>query len=1184
MSSRRARCALATVFLTFAPAPAAMAQDAFGLESGLSTGLIMDPLTGHSPWRAPHIPLQSSVYTGYASDPVYGCTQSNSQCLDEPAAWVQDDWMVSGDVVGHLLGGRLSVGGGVRMRAATTRGSGLPDMLSGSTTFQSANWEDLRLTGRWSLLPWRRLSVAPMLSAHIDRNTHIVYDTAPTENRAEAAGQSTAEQVEQFERQQLNLGPLYGLGNSLSVSVPIGTRLRALPLALTLDPEAGRNVSNNDLNDPTPYTLGLHPLHSWGRLRAGASLTPTDPLALLAEVEGRLRRFDTPDGFDLHTSLEARVGVRRSLLADQLSITALVGHSPSIGLGAPALRGGLSLRYIAGANKAMSRPAQPTTTAGAFLRFTVTDATGTLLEPEVRVDGERVAVEREEGDTFRIELPDREPHQLSISHPRTGTMHLRMAADGDQTEPLAWVLPPGGGDGVLTLPLRDPTGQPIPTFGATIVASPSGVPPFELGSLCGDCGLRFTGLPEGPYSFDLQGEGLPPRRVDLSARTTPPAPPDDLIFLAPPVGQLDVQVKDPTGQPIPGASLRLLQPAGINEVPLSPSGRAMPVVAPGRWLVESRAPGYGPQQHELLVQPLVPVTNRLEVTLLPIEEDDAQLVVEIFDAEGFPVPDARVRSGDRVLATTGTGGRVTINGLAAGPLELQIDHTDFRAEPTRTVNLVAGEERGASFALGWLPGAVVLRVQDEAGIPIDSVVKFDGPGPSIIDRTGPDGLYSRMLPPGDWTAQLTDQSRLSVSTDFRVEASRNTSLQLQLVARDRAPTTDPSASLRIRVMDESKTPVEGAQVWLDAKPLGATSTNGSLEVAGLTPGNARVEVDGTYFDRWFSEVVVIPSEPQEVDARLRSRLGVVELVAVDPDQQPIEAQVRVTGASGQTRLSRLGTDGRRSYRLATGYWEFAFASQAHGFGVEDLTIEREQAHYEVTWVGTPGAPVSVLAPPQKRPVTVQLWSRPADAPTPGTLRMLGPEVLPPFEVGADGQWSGTLRPGSWEALATAPELGIGGDDLDLAAGADPVQLRIALGTVEVELTDEEVSIDDTLYFALGSARVEPSARASLTAVARTLRSNPGVRRVQIEGHADPTGTAERNQQLSEERAEAVLEALVALGVERHRLSPVGYGASRPVATDTGKADARSRRVVFRVLEVQDAVVLEPGSVTSGSAP
>jgi outer membrane protein OmpA-like peptidoglycan-associated protein len=79
------------------------------------------------------------------------------------------------------------------------------------------------------------------------------------------------------------------------------------------------------------------------------------------------------------------------------------------------------------------------------------------------------------------------------------------------------------------------------------------------------------------------------------------------------------------------------------------------------------------------------------------------------------------------------------------------------------------------------------------------------------------------------------------------------------------------------------------------------------------------------------------------------------------------------------------------------------------------------------------------------------------------------------------------------------------------------------------------------------------------ALAASLRAHPEVRVVRIEGHAFGERRAE---ELSERRALAVREALIARGIDPARLSAVGYGATRPIAGDA----AESRRVEIVVVD------------------
>ena len=102
-----------------------------------------------------------------------------------------------------------------------------------------------------------------------------------------------------------------------------------------------------------------------------------------------------------------------------------------------------------------------------------------------------------------------------------------------------------------------------------------------------------------------------------------------------------------------------------------------------------------------------------------------------------------------------------------------------------------------------------------------------------------------------------------------------------------------------------------------------------------------------------------------------------------------------------------------------------------------------------------------------------------------------------------------------------------------------------------------------IFFATGSYKLLPKSFPALNEVVKLLQNNPGLQ-MHIEGHTDNTGTPEKNQVLSENRAKAVMNYLQKSGIPSSRLQATGYGQQRPVdenSTSTGRA--ANRRVVLQ---------------------
>ncbi|HET9955347.1 MAG TPA: OmpA family protein [Polyangiaceae bacterium] len=121
------------------------------------------------------------------------------------------------------------------------------------------------------------------------------------------------------------------------------------------------------------------------------------------------------------------------------------------------------------------------------------------------------------------------------------------------------------------------------------------------------------------------------------------------------------------------------------------------------------------------------------------------------------------------------------------------------------------------------------------------------------------------------------------------------------------------------------------------------------------------------------------------------------------------------------------------------------------------------------------------------------------------------------------------------------------------------------GPARVIVEKGRIRILENIRFRKNSAEIDQDSHSILNQVALTMKANPSIKRVRVEGHTDETGTRDLNMQLSRERAESVRQYLVKRGVKPERLSAAGYGPDRPLSRGSDADSlAKNRRVEFIV--------------------
>lgn len=138
-------------------------------------------------------------------------------------------------------------------------------------------------------------------------------------------------------------------------------------------------------------------------------------------------------------------------------------------------------------------------------------------------------------------------------------------------------------------------------------------------------------------------------------------------------------------------------------------------------------------------------------------------------------------------------------------------------------------------------------------------------------------------------------------------------------------------------------------------------------------------------------------------------------------------------------------------------------------------------------------------------------------------------------------------------------------DTDAGSVADNVEIK--RGTDPLDGGDDEVKLGVALVlegitFKTGSAEITPESEVTLRKALKTMNAFPEIS-VEIQGHTDNVGKRASNIKLSQARAEAVMNWLIAQGVDASRLSAKGFGPDKPIADNsTEEGRAKNRRIEF----------------------
>ncbi len=805
---------------------------------------------------------------------------------------------------------------------------------------------------------------------------------------------------------------------------------------------------------------------------------------------------------------------------------------------------------------------------------------------------------------------------VTVSAPGMGDQQRTLVIEPARKEPIRVdaVLAPVATEGTeLAVRVVDRNGAPVED---AVVA----LGDRDLGTTGTAGDLVVQGLAEGAVSLTVTSARAGASSV-VEARIVPGTTEVEAV-LEWPAGAVLVSVKDAEGRPV-DARVAFAGPAPLPSRAVGSDGEELFVLRSGSWDLLVSAATLGTQQRSLLVDDIPGEVQEVEVVLRGDEAGNADLELSVQDLDGRPIGDAAVTLDGEPVGRTAADGRLVLLGLDEGVRSFEVDG-DLLVPLRTELELVAGRQ-SEELVVWSTTGALDVSVTDPAGGPVDARVAFAGASALPSLQVGADGRELTVLPPGTWQVAVSHPSYGTRIHEVVVvpDERRRHVLDVRL-----APEVEQTAKLWLDVRDASGAPVDAA-VELDGARLGSTSggrlaaeglplgrsrlvvsaaamvpAERDVELVAETrvqvplewaPGALLVEVKGPK-DVPVDAALVALAGPEPVAARqtvagsvrFSAAPGSWWVMASHPDYAVAEQQVVLPETPGLQRVTlTLGKVDPRDARVVVS------VRDEEGRPVEDVAVLVDGEHVGTT---TAGGTFSLSGRPEGHAIVTLLPSRPGleprdvavvldrgeqdrhtvvlpSAPSAVTVTVVGgsvPEVVahgpgaePVRAPVVDGRATLTLPPGQWTLVAATDQVA-GSSILQVRAGK-PAQGTVTVLSTGTSVADGKLRLVHPILFDVGSAVLRQDAMALLDDVARRLTVDRRLALVEVQGHCSDEGGVAYNQQLSEDRARAVREALLARGVEIERLISRGYGLSRPVVTGHDESARQLNRRVELVI-------------------
>jgi peptidoglycan-associated lipoprotein len=246
-----------------------------------------------------------------------------------------------------------------------------------------------------------------------------------------------------------------------------------------------------------------------------------------------------------------------------------------------------------------------------------------------------------------------------------------------------------------------------------------------------------------------------------------------------------------------------------------------------------------------------------------------------------------------------------------------------------------------------------------------------------------------------------------------------------------------------------------------------------------------------------------------------------------------------------------GYDIYKAKKNETGNWEienmrYPINSSADDFGI-CFEADREAGFFSSSRTGKSDDIYDFVLPPLKFNITGIVKNEKTNQPITGaSVKSIGSDGLTiEATTGNDGSFKFMLKPGTDYIFLAKKEGFLQGKERETTKSREA---SIDF-TTEIYLspTDKPITVEN-IFFDFASADLRPESMVALDKLVETLNDNPNIT-IELSSNTDSRGNDDFNMELSQRRAQSVVNYLITKGIAQNRLVAKGYGESQPKVVD-----------------------------------